>query len=108
MAMANNPKNCVISHLVAVLLIVITIQSQAWAVVDDDMMPVTPARPVMVSIITGGVGTAAAAPVCLQCRCCSRTNPSNCQITSCCSSFNCDPSGKCNLVQKRCGCDGGC
>uniref|UniRef100_A0A0E0FBQ8 Bowman-Birk serine protease inhibitors family domain-containing protein n=1 Tax=Oryza meridionalis TaxID=40149 RepID=A0A0E0FBQ8_9ORYZ len=66
-----------------------------------------PAKPVVVAIGGGGgggvVGTLAA-PLCLQCRCCSKANPSNCQLTSCSSTFNCDPAGKCTLVQQRCGC----
>lgn len=75
----------------------------------EDMVPVvrTPAEQVVVAISGGGAGTTAAgSPVCLQCKCCSRSNPGNCQMTTCCSSFNCDPAGKCNLVQDKCGCTG--
>uniref|UniRef100_A0A0E0IA81 Bowman-Birk serine protease inhibitors family domain-containing protein n=1 Tax=Oryza nivara TaxID=4536 RepID=A0A0E0IA81_ORYNI len=98
-----------LSSLVAVLLIVAAVHSRAWALDQlDDMVPMKPAKPVVVAITGGGggdgvVGTLAA-PLCLQCRFCSKANPSNCQLTSCSSSFNCDPAGKCNLVQQRCGC----
>ncbi|KAF0905166.1 hypothetical protein E2562_000962 [Oryza meyeriana var. granulata] len=92
-----------ISPLVAVLLLV-AMETQAMdeAVAADDMVPV------MAGIIGGGGGGVGklGAPVCLQCRCCSKSNPSNCQITRCCSTFNCDPAGKCSLVQQQCGCSG--
>ncbi|EAY82965.1 hypothetical protein OsI_38188 [Oryza sativa Indica Group] len=103
-----------LSSFVAVLFLIVVaaVQSQAWAVdqldaeVADDMVPTKPTKPVVVAITGGGdvvVGTLAA-PLCLQCRCCSKTNPSNCELTSCSSTFNCDPAGKCTLVQQGCGC----
>uniref|UniRef100_A0A0E0FCD1 Bowman-Birk serine protease inhibitors family domain-containing protein n=1 Tax=Oryza meridionalis TaxID=40149 RepID=A0A0E0FCD1_9ORYZ len=100
------------SFVPVLLLIVVAMQSQAWALdaeVADDMVPVKPAKPakpVVVAITGGGDGVVGtlAAPLCLQCRCCSKTNPSNCELTSCSSTFNCDPAGKCTLVQQRCGC----
>ncbi|OEL24696.1 hypothetical protein BAE44_0014290 [Dichanthelium oligosanthes] len=99
-----------IASLVAAVLLLLAIpQARGWAPEDDqvsDMVPVRmPAEQVLVAI-PGGVGTMAGSPVCLQCRCCSRSAPGNCQMTTCCSSFNCNPAGKCNLVQGKCGCSG--
>ena len=77
-----------------------------WAPEDDDMVPVrTPAEQVG-GALPGGAGTMAGAPLCLQCRCCSKST-GNCQITTCTSGFQCDPAGKCHLVQNKCGCSGG-
>ncbi|KAJ1291317.1 hypothetical protein BS78_02G307300 [Paspalum vaginatum] len=105
-----------IASLVAaavLLLVLATPQARVWALQEDDqlvmpdMVPVqTPAERVLVAI-PSAAGTMAGSPICLQCRCCSKSSPSTCKVTSCCSSFNCDHSGKCNLVQNKCGC-GGC
>lgn len=80
-----------------------------WAIeaAAADMVPVSPAQRVTVVIPGGasGVGTLAA-PLCMQCRCCSRSNPAHCVATTCCSAFNCNTAGKCNLVQQKCGCSG--
>ncbi|CAL5072256.1 unnamed protein product [Urochloa decumbens] len=99
-----------IAFLVAAVILLATPQARGWAPEEGDqvpdMVPVrTPAEQVVVAI-PGGAGTMAGSPVCLQCRCCSRSSPGNCQMTTCCSSFNCDPAGKCNLVQDKCGCSG--
>ena len=75
---------------------------------NDDMVPeqTKPAEQVVVAI-PGGAGTIlAGSSICLQCRCCSKSSPGTCQTTTCSSSFKCDPSGKCKLVQDKCGCGG--
>ncbi|TVU38577.1 hypothetical protein EJB05_11957 [Eragrostis curvula] len=93
---------------VAAILLLASTQAQGSATTAAelaDMVPVSLAESVMAAM-PGGGGTMAA-PVCLQCRCCSRTNPAQCQITGCCSTFNCNPAGRCTLVQQKCGC-GGC
>nr|XP_034579708.1 uncharacterized protein LOC117843246 [Setaria viridis]TKW35192.1 hypothetical protein SEVIR_2G355900v2 [Setaria viridis] len=102
-----------IASLVVAVVLLATPQARGWASADagdqvSDMVPVrTPAEQVVMAISGGGAGTmAVGSPVCLQCRCCSRSSPGNCQTTTCCSSFNCDPAGKCNLVQDKCGCSG--
>jgi hypothetical protein len=77
------------------------------AVAVEDMVPVSAAEHVTVAMPSGSVGTMLAAPVCLQCRCCPKSNPAQCVVTNCCSTFNCNPAGKCNVVQQKCGC-GGC
>ncbi|KAF7000595.1 hypothetical protein CFC21_016465 [Triticum aestivum] len=95
---------CVAIALAATALLFTIPRSQAW---DADMVPVGAPEHALTAIPGGGAGTlAAGAPVCLQCRCCSRSNSGSCQITSCCSTFNCDPTGKCNVVQQKCGCNG--
>ncbi|CAM0906198.1 unnamed protein product [Alopecurus aequalis] len=97
--------NCIAIALATTALSFVIPQAQAW---DTDMVPVWPPLHVLTAIPGGGMaGTlAAGAPVCLQCRCCSSSNPSNCQMTNCCSTFDCDPAGKCNVVQQKCGCSG--
>ncbi|KAL6897305.1 hypothetical protein ACP4OV_007001 [Aristida adscensionis] len=55
----------------------------------------------------GGVGRMQAGkPMCLQCRCCSKSSPGSCQQMSCCSVFDCDGAGNCHVVQQKCGCAG--
>jgi hypothetical protein len=75
---------------------------------DDMVLVEKPAEQVVVAI-PGGAGTImpGSSAICLQCRCCSRSNPGKCQISTCCSSLNCDRGGnKCNLLQDKCGCAG--
>uniref|UniRef100_A0ACD5U7A5 Uncharacterized protein n=1 Tax=Avena sativa TaxID=4498 RepID=A0ACD5U7A5_AVESA len=101
LAMASSLKMiCIAIALAATALLFAAPRAQAW---NTDMVPVWPPFDGLTAIPGGG---AAGAPVCLQCRCCSRSNPSSCQMTNCCSTFNCDPAGKCNLVQRKCGCNG--
>ncbi|KQK15847.1 uncharacterized protein LOC112270116 [Brachypodium distachyon] len=90
---------CIAAALAAAALLFTAPQAQAssW---DTDMVPVWPPFAVIEEMAGAG------APTCLQCRCCSKANPSSCQMTTCCSSFNCDPTGKCSLVQTKCGCNG--
>ena len=84
-----------------------------WALqVDDEVMPddkvlvEKPAEQVVVAI-PGGAGTIAPGSIiCLQCQCCSRSNPGKCEINTCCSSLNCDRGSKCDLVKDKCGCAG--
>ncbi|KAF8664411.1 hypothetical protein HU200_054583 [Digitaria exilis] len=98
----------------AVLLLVLaTPQARGWAPEEDDhqvpdMAPVqSPAAGKVMVPIPGAAGTTTeGSPVCLQCRCCYKSNPGNCKITTCCSSFSCDPAGKCHLVPGVCGCSG--
>nr|XP_051212404.1 uncharacterized protein LOC127330109 [Lolium perenne] len=104
--MAGNLKLiCMAIALAASALLFATPQAEAW---DTDMVPVWSPEHILTAIPGGAAaGTmVAGAPVCLQCRCCSRSNSSNCQITNCCSAFNCGAAGKCNVVQQKCGCDG--
>jgi hypothetical protein len=76
-------------------------------VMPEDMVPVQkPAEQVVVAIPGGADTIMAGSSICLQCRCCSKSNPRTCQMTTCSSSFRCDRSGKCNLVQDKCGCGG--
>ena len=51
-------------------------------------------------------GSSASSFFCMQCRCCSKST-GNSQITTCTSGFQCDPAGKCHLVQNKCGCSDG-
>jgi hypothetical protein len=74
------------------------------AVAVEDMVPVS--KHVTVAMPSGGVGTTLVEPVCLQCRCCPKSNPAQCVVTNCCSTFDCNPAGKCNVVQQKCGCSG--
>ncbi|KAL6657875.1 hypothetical protein ACP70R_005655 [Stipagrostis hirtigluma subsp. patula] len=104
------PELRMISLAVAALLLFASPQTRGWEAEDDravaDMVPVqTPAERVLVAMPGGGAG-AMAAPTCLQCRCCSKSSPGSCQMTTCCSTFNCDVAGKCSLVQQTCGCSG--
>ncbi|GJN11446.1 hypothetical protein PR202_ga29640 [Eleusine coracana subsp. coracana] len=98
--------NLNMTAIVVALIVLASAQAQqGWAMAAADMVPVSPARNTMVAMPGGGVGTLAA-PVCLQCRCCSRKNPAQCVTVSCCSTFNCDTAGKCNLVPEKCDCQG--
>ncbi|PUZ72402.1 hypothetical protein GQ55_2G391200 [Panicum hallii var. hallii] len=94
-----------IASLVAAVLLLATAQARGWAPEEDDLVPVrTPAEQVVVAL-PGSAGTMAGSSLCLQCRCCSKSSPGNCQTTTCSSGFQCDPAGKCHLVQDKCGCN---
>jgi hypothetical protein len=87
--------------------------AQAGSTTEDamaDMVPVSVpvSEHVTVAMLGGGVGTLAARLACLQCKCCNSSNPTQCEDTSCCATFNCDPAGKCTFVKQKCGCGGFC
>ncbi|CAD6223565.1 unnamed protein product [Miscanthus lutarioriparius] len=100
------------ASLVAAVLLLATPQARGWALEDHEVMPddmvlvEKPAEQVVVEIPGGASTITPGSIICLQCRCCSRSNPGKCLITTCCSSLNCDRGGKCNNVQDKCGCAG--
>ncbi|RWW17425.1 hypothetical protein GW17_00018653 [Ensete ventricosum] len=73
----------------------------------DECIPVTPAKYLTLANVPAGV--LADYHQCLDCRCCSPDNPSNCVTTKCCYKLICpeatSPAATCSFKPTACNCN---
>ncbi|KAF8648154.1 hypothetical protein HU200_065008 [Digitaria exilis] len=69
------------------------------------MVDIVPIQRVVEQVVTlpGSVGMIDGSSLCMDCLCCAKGDPGNCQKIKCCAKRNCKPTGTCTIVQD-CGC----
>nr|CAB3470784.1 unnamed protein product [Digitaria exilis] len=95
------PSLKITSFVIATIFLLATPEAQGWAPVDDQVVDMRVVEQVVT--LPGSVGMIDGSSLCMDCLCCAKGNPGNCQKIKCCAKRNCKPTGTCTVVQD-CGC----